>query len=67
MKMELDFPSDILEKLLLKRVLVDKNWLNILSKKFDKRWFKNDTVSLIVKLTLNYYGKYSSIPNAKII
>ena len=65
--MELDFPSDILEKLLLKRVLVDKNWLNILSKKFDKRWFKNDTVSLIVKLTLNYYGKYSSIPNAKII
>lgn len=65
--MELDFPSDILEKLLLKRVLVDKNWLNILSKKFDKRWFKNDIVSLVVKLTLNYYGKYSSIPNVKII
>ena len=65
--MELDFPSDILEKLLLKRVLVDKNWLNILSKKFDKRWFKNEAISLVVKLMLNYYSKYSSIPNAKII
>lgn len=29
--MDLDFSNDTLEKLLLKRVLTDKNWIHILS------------------------------------
>jgi len=43
--MELDFSIDVIEKLLLKKALNDKNWLNILSKVYDKRWFKDQVLS----------------------
>lgn len=38
--MELDFSTDIIEKLLLKQSLNDKKWLNILSSINDIRIFK---------------------------
>ena len=65
--MELDFTSDVIEKLLLKKALADKGWLNILSNIYDKRWFKTQMVGVVLKLVLNYYGKYNSCPNNKII
>lgn len=65
--MELDFSSDVIEKLLLKRALSDKNWLNALNNIYDKRWFKVQHVGMIVRLVLNYYKKYTSIPNTAII
>lgn len=65
--MELDFTSDIIEKLLLKRVLTNKNWLDILSRCFDKRWFKDSNVSLLMNLSLIYYNKYQTCPNNKVI
>lgn len=65
--MELDFSNDIIEKLLLKKVLTDKNWINILENLYDKRWFKVENLSLVLKLVLNYYKKYSTIPNNQII
>lgn len=65
--MELDFSSDVIEKLLLKRALSDKNWLSVLNNIYDKRWFKVQYVGMIVRLVLNYYKKYSSIPNTAII
>lgn len=38
--MELDFTTDVIEKLLLKRALADKNWLNTVSNIYDARWFR---------------------------
>lgn len=65
--MELDFSNDIIEKMLLRKALSDKNWLNILSKVYDKRWFKVKNLGMILKLILKFYSKYSSIPNNNII
>ena len=65
--MDLDFSNDVIEKLLLKRALADKNWLNILQNVYDKRWFKVEHVGLVLKLVLNYYKKYSSIPSSQVI
>lgn len=65
--MDLDFSNDTLEKLLLKRVLTDKNWIHILSQTFDKRWFKIENVGLIVKLAINFYKKYDNIPTNSVL
>lgn len=65
--MELDFSHDTIEKLLLKKALVDKNWLNILSKIYDKRWFKDHFVGVTLKNMIAFYNKYESIPNIKTI
>lgn len=65
--MELDFSNDILEKLLLKKALVDKNWLNILSKIYDKRWFKDNCIGPTLKNIIVFYDKYNSIPSIKTI
>lgn len=65
--MELDFSNDVIEKLLLKKALNDKNWLNILSKIYDKRWFKETCVGQILKNVIVFYDKYDTIPNIKTI
>lgn len=65
--MELDFSNDVIEKLLLKKALNDKNWLNILSKIYDKRWFKETCVGQILKNIIVFYDKYDVIPNIKTI
>ena len=62
-----DFTNETIEKLLLKCVLRDKNWINILSSIYDKRWFKVEGVALVIKLVLNYFSKYNSIPSSAII
>ena len=65
--METDFSSDLIEKLLLKQALTDKNWINILENLYDKRWFKVQNLGIVLKLVLNYYKKYNAIPNNLII
>ena len=65
--MELDFSADVLEKMMLKKALSDKNWLNILENVFDRRWFKNKYISVILNLVLKYYDKYNVCPSNKII
>jgi len=37
---ELDFSNDVIEKLLLRRVLSDKKWLTIISNVYDKLFAK---------------------------
>lgn len=61
--MELDFSNDIVEKLLLKKALSDKSWLNILTNVYDKRWFKVPNLGTVLKLVVNFYNKYNSIPS----
>lgn len=65
--MELDFSTDIIEKLLFKQAISNKHWLNIFSNKYDKRWFKVPHVGLLLKLTLKYYEKYNACPSTKVI
>lgn len=65
--MELDFSNDVIEKLLLKKALVDKNWLNILSKTYDKRWFSISCIGVTLKNILAFYNKYDSIPSIQTI
>lgn len=65
--MELDFTNDVLEKLLFKKALVDKKWMNILSKTYDKRWFKVPHIGMLLGVVLKYYDKYNSIPNNQVI
>ena len=65
--MEMDFSSEMIEKLLLKRALNDKSWLNILTNIYDKRWFKVKNLGTIMKLVITFYNKYSTIPSIKVI
>ena len=65
--MELDFSNDVIEKLLLKKALIDKNWLNILSKTYDKRWFSISCIGVTLKNILAFYNKYDSIPSIQTI
>ena len=65
--MELDFSNDVIEKLLLKKALIDKNWLNILSKTYDKRWFSISCIGITLKNILAFYNKYDSIPSIQTI
>lgn len=65
--MELDFSNDVIEKLLLKKALIDKNWLNILSKTYDKRWFSIGCIGVTLKNILAFYNKYDSIPSIQTI
>lgn len=65
--MDLDFSSDVVEKLLLKKALSDRSWLNILTNVYDKRWFKVPNLGTVLKLVLNFYNKYNSIPSVQAV
>lgn len=65
--MSLDFSNDTIEKLLIKKSLTDKKWLDILSSIYDKRWFSNQNYSAILKIVISFYKKYTKIPNVKTI
>lgn len=65
--MEMDFSNEMIEKLLLKKALNDSKWMNIVSKVFDRRWFKSNTVSVVLDMVIKFYGKYNSMPNSQYI
>lgn len=65
--MEFDFSNEMIEKLLFKKTLVDKKWLNIMSNVYDERWFSVPYLGKIMKLMLKYYDKYNSVPANNVI
>lgn len=66
--MDYDYTYEVIEKILLKRALNDKKYLNIMSEIFDFRWFdKNKSHSILMDLAIRYYKKYNSVPDNKII
>jgi len=65
--MELDFTSDTVEKLLLKKVLSDRSWVDILANVYDKRWFKTKNMGTVLGLVLKFYGKYGKAPNVALM
>lgn len=66
--MEFDYTYEVIEKILLKRALHDKKYLNIMASVFDSRWFdKNRSNAIIMNLAIRYYKKYNSIPDNKVL
>ena len=63
--MEIDFSREDVEKMLLKKAVLDKKWMNILSNTFDKRFFKTPYLSLIATIVVKYYGKYGHAPSSQ--
>ena len=64
---ELDFSTDVLEKLLFRQMLTDKIYMNILSTKFDKRWIKTEHLGKVMQLCIIFFKKYNFIPDIKIV
>lgn len=66
--MEFDYTYEVIEKILLKRALHDKKYLNIMASVFDSRWFdKNRSNAIIMNLAIRYYKKYNSIPDNRVL
>lgn len=65
--MEFDFSNDMIEKLLFKKTLVDKKWLNIMANVYSEKWFQVPTLGKTLKLMLKYYEKYNSTPSNTVI
>lgn len=65
--MELDFDRETLEKLLLKQILTDKNYINGISTIFDKRWIETENLGMIIGLCLKYFNKYGKIPSVEVV
>ena len=65
--MDIDFSRDIIEKLLFRQILTDKQYINVISQNFDKRWIKTSNLSLLFNIVLSFYKKYSKIPDAKLV
>ena len=65
--MELDFSRDTIEKLLFKQVLTDKQYMNVVSQNFDKRWLKTKNLSVVFDLTIKFFKKFGKIPDAKTV
>lgn len=63
--MELDFNDEMIEKLLLKKALSDRKWLNIMSSVFDKRWFRVKGIGIFFDVLVRYYKKYNAVPSSK--
>lgn len=65
--MDLDFSRETLEKLLFRQVLTDKQYMNVISQNFDKRWFKVSHLDLLFDLSIKFFNKYGKTPNAKVL
>ena len=64
---DLDFSREIVEELLLKQILTDKQYISVISSNFDKRWFKTENIALIYDLAIKFYKKYDKIPSVKLL
>ena len=65
--MDLDFNSDFIEEMILKKATTDKKYLSVLSNVFDIRWWKNKNVGVLLDLSVLYFRKYSAVPSTKIL
>lgn len=66
--MEYDYSFDVIEKILVKKSLTDKKYLNVISEIFDTRWFENDkNHGLLVRMAIGYYKKYDKLPTNKVM
>jgi len=66
--MELDFTNEMLERTIIKKSLVDKRFLGVISQYMDQRWFETSkSLGIIGKLIVKYYNKYEGTPSVQIV
>ena len=66
--MELDFTNELLERVLVKKSLVDKRFLNAISPLLDVRWFEGSkALGVVEKLIVKYFNAYDAIPTPQIV
>lgn len=64
--MDYDYTFDVIEKMLVKKSLTDKKYLNIISEVFDLRWFEKDkNRGILLKMAIGYCRKYDKLPTNK--
>ena len=63
--MEIDFSREDIEKMLFKKAISDKKWMNILAGTFDRRFFKTPNMALLADMLVKYYTKYGHSPSNK--
>lgn len=63
--MELDFSNSIIEKILYKKTLSDKKWLNIMAGVYNPEWFTVKNIDVLFDLTIRFYKKYNKSPSVK--
>lgn len=66
--MEFDFTNETLERILVKKMVLDKKFLSKILTRLDNRWFEsNRYLGIISKLIIKYYSAYDNLPSTKII
>ena len=66
--MEFDFTSETLERVIIRKLLIDKKFLAKISSCIDNRWFESSkSLGVLAKLIIKYYNAYDALPNTKIV
>lgn len=66
--MELDFTNDMLERVLIKKALVDKRFLSAVGGLMDQRWFEcSKPLGIIGKLIVKYFKVYEDPPSTQVL
>jgi KaiC/GvpD/RAD55 family RecA-like ATPase len=66
--MELDFTNDMLERIIIKKSLLDKRFMTTISPIMDMRWFESSkSLGIIGKLIVKYFNAYDNLPSTKIV
>lgn len=66
--MELDFTNETLERILVKKSLVDKRFLGVIAPISDMRWFETSkSLGILNKLIVKYYNAYDDLPSSQVV
>lgn len=66
--MDFDFTNDMLERVLVKKTLVDKKFLNTISTVLDPRWFESSkSIGILERLIVKYFKAYETPPANSIL
>jgi hypothetical protein len=57
----------VVESLILKKVLTDSTYTNLLMEDFDKRWFSNVDIQIQLNIALKHFTKYGNLPNRSLL
>lgn len=66
--MELDFTNGMLERVLVKKSLIDKKFLMAIGPIMDQRWFEESReLGVIGKLIVKYFNVYENVPTQQVV
>lgn len=62
-----DLSNDVVESLILKKVLTDQTYTHLFLESFDKRWFDSEDIKLQLGICLKHFKRYDSVPNRSLM